>query len=104
MADTIQWPGISGKSYKYWIHPLGTSFKDEPGNYIFAKKNASGKWVPVYIGQTKSLRDRLSNHNEEPCAKKHGATHIHTHTSGAEDERLVEESDLVKKWSPPCNG
>lgn len=100
---TIAWTGKSGKKYNYWIHPIGTEFKDSPGNYIFAKETHPGHWTPVYIGQTNSLKTRLSNHEKESCAKRHGATHIHAHTSGSEQSRLEEEEDLITHWKPPCN-
>jgi len=105
MAElTIMWPGASGKEYKYWIAPIDSSFKDEPGNYIFAKETSPGQWTPIYIGETVSLRDSLSNHDKLPCVKRHGGTRIHTHTAaGRQAVRRAEESDLLAKWDPPCN-
>ncbi|WP_324034652.1 hypothetical protein [Aeromonas caviae] len=100
---TILWPGKSGEQYKYWIHPIGTEFKDISGNYIFAKETSPGKWWPVYIGQTNSLSTRLAHHEKEACAKSNGATHIHAHTSGNEATRLAEEKDLIVNWKPVCN-
>lgn len=102
-TQTINWPGQSGKEYTYWIYPAGASFKDAPGNYIYAKQTKPGYWSPLYIGQTNSLATRLSNHEKETCAKRNGATHIHAHTSGGEPERLAEEKDLIVRWKPPCN-
>jgi len=38
MAEqTIIWRGASGKGYKYWTSDMDSSFKDAPGNYVFAK-------------------------------------------------------------------
>ena len=100
----INWQGQSGRTYGYWIYPLGTNFKDEPGNYIYAKQTEPNRWRPVYIGQTVSLRDRLADHEKEACAKRNGATHIHVHlTTGGEAARRAEESDLIAKWQPACN-
>jgi hypothetical protein len=100
----IYWKGKSGAKYGYWIHPIGTEFKDAPGNYIYAKETEPRKWRPVYIGQTSSLRDRLADHEKESCAKRNGAMHIHAHTSSnSEDTRRSEESDLISKWNPACN-
>ncbi len=100
----IYWEGISGKKYGYWIYPIGASFKDEPGNYIYAKETSPNRWRAIYIGQTSSLKDRLADHEKEACAKRNGATHIHAHTSSnSEDVRRSEEEDLIKKWDPPCN-
>jgi len=101
---TINWPGQSGKQYKYWIHAIGTTFKEEPGNYIYAKETQPGSWKSCYIGQTKNLNERLEGHEKEACAKKQGATHIHAHTTGnGEAGRRTEEKDLILKWQPPCN-
>ncbi len=49
-APTIMWPGLSAKEYKYWIYPIGVSFKEKPGNYIFAKETKPGSWPSRYIG------------------------------------------------------
>jgi hypothetical protein len=106
MADAplINWLGNSGKSYQYWIYPIGTEFKEEPGNYIFAKETSPSKWSPCYIGQTDNLDRRLGDHEKEACAKRQDATHIHTHLSpGGETIRKTEEKDLILKWKPPCN-
>lgn len=102
--STIMWPGLSGKEYKYWIHPISTSFKEEPGNYAFAKETRPGYWSPCYIGQTENLGQRLGNHEKEACVKRNGATHIHAHvTAGGEVARRAEENDLILRWDPPCN-
>ena len=101
---TIQWPGKSGTSYRYWIYSIGLSFKEEPSNYIFAKQTSPGHWLPSYIGQTENLDQRPGDQEKESCARRNGATHIHAHlTSGGEDIRRAEEEDLIRKWKPPCN-
>ena len=103
-APTIMWPGQSGKQYQYWIYLIGTSFKEEPGNYIFAKETSTGRWTPCYIGQTENLNQRLGDHEKEACAERHGATHIHVRlNNGGKAARCAEEADLIKKWKPPCN-
>jgi len=102
--QTIMWPGASGKDYRYWISNMDTSFKEEPGNYIFAKEVSPNRWTPVYIGETKSLKDRLPNHEKLAFVKRYGGTHVHTHTTpGGEEARKAEEADLLEKWDPPCN-
>ncbi len=106
MADTptIDWAGKSGKTYRYWIHPISTSFKAVAGNYIFAKETQPGYWKPIYIGQTGDLSERFDNHHAMPCIKRNGATHIHAHTQSDKQTRLDEETDLVAKLNPSCNG
>lgn len=103
-APTINWPGQSGKKYQYQIYPIGTSFKEEAGSYIYAKEASPEHWSPCYIGQTENLNQRLRNHEKEACAKKNGATHIHAHLNNkSEADRKAEEKDLIQKWKPPCN-
>jgi len=102
-APKVNWPGKSGKTYEYYVHPIGTAFVSKPGNYIYAA-SAGGKWKACYIGQTKDLKERLADHEKEACAKRHGATHIHAHvTTGGEVVRKAEEKDLILAHQPPCN-
>ena len=106
MADTVKWIGASGESYTYWVHPVGEDFKDEPGNYIFAKV-VGGKWSAIYIGETASLKKRPlgPGHEKWNCAERNGVTHIHAHTTpGGVAARQDEESDLLANRNPPCNG
>lgn len=105
MADTeISWEGQSGKDYVYWVHRIGTYFNDEPGNFIYAKEVESDSWVAIYIGHTPSLQDQLADPEKDACAKQHGATHVHVHTTrSGEARRAAEQADLVAKWTPACN-
>jgi hypothetical protein len=102
-ATKCNWAGKSGKTYEYYVYPIGANFKEEPGNYIFCKLNASGQWAPQYIGQTKNLNQRLGDHEREACAKRNGATHILAHLNPTEAARLAEEKDLIERYNPPCN-
>jgi hypothetical protein len=101
---TIEWPGLSGNSYRYEIYRIGTPLKALGGNYVFAKETSPGRWTPVYIGQTANLSERFDNHHKAACVKRHGATHIHVHLELSERKRLDEETDLCRRWNPPCNG
>mgnify|MGYP001565336527 CR=1 FL=1 len=103
-TSTIDWPGQSGRTYRYWIYELPPNLKAAPGNYIFAKESSPSRWTPVYAGETEDLSERFNDHHKMPCIKRNGATHIHAHLNDSEDARLDEEADLIAKWSPPCNG
>ena len=92
--------------HRYWMYPISEmdNFVAKPGNYIFAKHSVDSAF-PIYIGQTGDLSERFDGHHKMPCIKRNGATHIHVHTSSSdEDVRKREESDLIRKWNPPCNG
>ena len=106
MADPIEWEGKSGTKYKYWITSLSATFKAEPGNYIFAREGPPNNFEAVYIGETGDLNRRLNvdDHEKIPCTRENGATHIFTHTNDrGEESRKAEETDLINKWSTPCN-
>ena len=103
-TPTILWAGQSGRSYTFWIYPIGTNFCDKPGNYVYSRQTQPGMWSPVYVGQTENLNDRLSNHEKELHAIRNGATHIHAHVNnGTKQDRLDEETDLIRRWHPVCN-
>lgn len=103
-TKTILWTGKSGAQYKYWIYKLPPDFKAQPGNYVFAKETKPGSWAPVYIGQTNDLSERFDDHHQAGCIRRNGATHIHVHLNKSKQARLDEESDLIARWNPPCNG
>ncbi len=87
--------------YAYWVYPINTAFKDEPGNYIYAKRNSAGQWQPVYIGQSTSLSQRLGSPDAEKTAIRFGATHILAHLNSDERARKDEEADLITSLVPP---
>lgn len=104
MVRTCKWIGASRKEYIYNIHPIDTNWNDVAGNYIFAKETSPRSWDAVYIGETVSFSDRLPNHNELPCIRRNGGTHIHTHVNEDSDARIEEEADLLANHNTPCNG
>ncbi|MFY9780110.1 MAG: hypothetical protein WAJ85_06330 [Candidatus Baltobacteraceae bacterium] len=104
MADTAAWPGVSGKEYVYWVTPIGTPLKAEPGNYVFAKQGPNGKWYAVHIGETEDLSAPLLDPDAEECIRRNGATHLHTHTAvGPRQVRQREATDLKLRWRPKCS-
>ncbi|MEK6746755.1 MAG: hypothetical protein AABY33_06965 [Pseudomonadota bacterium] len=104
-TKTIIWTGQSGKEYQYWIYPINTSFNAKSGNYCFSKETSSGYWTPLYFGESEDLSGRFDNHHKIDMAIRRGATHIHAHVNnGSKIARINEETDLIRKWNPPCNG
>ena len=100
IIETVELRGGSGQ-YTYWAYPINTTFKDEPGNYIYAKRNSAGGWQAVYIGQTASLSQRLASFDAEQAAIRFGATHILAHLNQDERARKKEETDLINSLVPP---
>ncbi len=85
---TIDWPGKSGKTYRYWIYKIGTPLKADGGNYIFTKQTAPNRFFPIYIGQTEDLDIRFDNHHKKDCISRAGATHIHAHLVAREEHPI----------------
>jgi hypothetical protein len=103
-SSSINWPGQSGTQYPYEIHPLDTQFQAVPANYIYAGQSEDGTWVPIYIAQTRALKQRLEGHVSLADASAQGATHIHVHLSTTgQGARCSEEHDLLERWHPVCN-
>jgi hypothetical protein len=104
--ETVTWKGASGGEYRYWVHPIGTMFKNDPGNYAFAKRNGVGSATPIYFGEAESLKKRLNDsvHERLECARRNGANVVCAHlTAGDRQVRLDEEADLRARWDPVCN-
>lgn len=104
MGNKCKWIGASGKEYLYDIYPIDADWNDVAGNYIFAKETSPHNWEAVYIGETESFKDRLPNHNELPCIRRNGGTHIHVRVNKDSLTRKAEETDLIATGKPPCNG
>jgi len=97
---TCVWTGKSGIEYEFFIYTLPASLNTgQDGNYIYAKKNAAGRWVPVYIGQG-DLGERCGvAHHKAACIQKKGATHFHCHLNGDENRRRAEEVDILARYA-----
>jgi hypothetical protein len=100
----IRWSGRSGRNYGYWIYPIDAKFRKIAGNSVFAKKDANGKWIPIYVGQTRNFDAGLADRDGENLAKMSGATHVHVHFSSPDEPRRIKEvKDIVEQWKPECN-
>ena len=90
MADTVDWPGASRKTYPYWFasEMQNPCMKQEGGNYMFVTQRTDG-WHPLYIGQTKNLDNRLTNHPELACVCRNNGTHLMAHTTPAGESAPV---------------
>jgi len=96
---TCDWRGRSGQVYQFYIYALPASFaENQPGNYIYTKRDSAGNWVPIYIGQG-DLNDRANNHHQSLCIRQKGGTHFHCHKNSSEQNRLNEEADLLANYT-----
>ena len=107
--NTINAKGKSGVVYKFVLNSKPTLFRNLPGVYIFIRME-SNQLVPLYIGQTKNLENRIGllqfkEHHQYECINKNGYTHIATLiVYGGKQKRLDIETDLRNYYvSSTCN-
>ena len=97
-ADFEAWRGASGILYPYAIveigqHPPPATY----GNYIFAKRNRSGKWVVVFAGHGDlELLTDLDQHALRNVIRRRGATHVHLHENPSMTSRMIERMDILE--------
>ena len=102
--------GLVGKKtgkHSFNIYDMKTALDSVGGIYIVTKrsKNNEGKYEHkvIYIGETKNLKDRFSNHHRQSCFDKNNSNCICFLQEENESKRLEIEKDLIETVSPPCN-
>ncbi len=98
--ETCTWVGRSGTKYTYYVYPRHPSINEgQDGNYIYAKKNCDGCWVPVYLGEGDLSKRATPDHHRIHCIDSHGATHVHLHLNAKKEDRRAEEKDLLANYT-----
>jgi hypothetical protein len=104
---SIDLEGESARVYTFNIYPVDTEFKDIGAVYVFTRavSNSQGGNVHsiLYVGQTSELGTRLSNHHKGDCVERNGANRICVRVTTNQNDRLVIEDDLCKRYQPTCN-
>jgi hypothetical protein len=108
LDNTIILVGKSGNKYDFTIYSLNTSFNDVGAVYVFThaapKPTGGHSHSLIYVGQTGTLRTRLSNHHQRYCIDRYSANRICVMAETNEARRLAIEKDLIDNYHPPCNG
>ena len=93
------WTGASGQQYEYeiWTLPAERDLKPD-GNYIYARRNQGGRWVPIYIGEGNLAERASDSHHKARCIKQKGATHFHCGLNSTLAARRAEEQDLLARY------
>ena len=90
------WKGASGNSYPYQAVEIGSIPNTAYGNYIFARRDADGRWEAIYIGQGDlSVRTDLAQHHMRDLIQRRGATHVHFRENPSLPDRMIERADLL---------
>ena len=94
-------------TYAFEVYTTDTIFNSVGAVYIFSKRivglDGKGTHTFLYIGQTNSLRERISNHERLPCVRRHGVNCICVHRDGDANSRQHKEIDLLSVNKTPCN-
>ena len=106
MSDALKctWTGKSGTQYIYEIHPIGTKFREVPGNYIFAKESQPGYWSSRYIGQTNNLEKRIKEHKNKTSKSAKYIRYFPSfelvyHEKYPTRKKAMRREAQLKKWS-----
>jgi hypothetical protein len=91
--------------YQFWVYDpaAATTWYDVAGIYIFAGLTPQGYWRAYYIGQARSFRDRIPNHENWLAAVRMGATHVHAMVVPLAANRDTIEAELIAACQPAMN-
>ncbi|MEI9866680.1 MAG: GIY-YIG nuclease family protein [Limisphaerales bacterium] len=89
-------------SYRFSVHSQMADWSHNGGIYIFCGVNPQNQWVPLYIGQADSFRNRIPQHEQWNPAVRRGATHVHA-MALPELQRDWVEQRLIQAYQPHLN-
>ena len=95
--------GRSRRQYQFEVRPRHEPQPAIPGCYIFARKDANGRYSLVYIGHTGDLSERFTNHHKWDCIVRNQATHLCVYFTESTVHARVIEKDLLDNYTTPCN-
>jgi hypothetical protein len=103
MASTYNVTDRFGNRYEYTLCLFDGAWNEIPGIYIFVKWGGTS-WVPLYIGQAESFKNRLcASHECWSKAVALGATHVLARHAPNAMARSSEEQRLIETYNPPLN-
>ncbi|MEI5680651.1 MULTISPECIES: hypothetical protein [unclassified Mesorhizobium] len=98
------WQGSSGYWWIATVLPLGIPALVGPAVYVMVRRDTFGQTMPLYIGQTGNLSDRMAEHlpTKLASALALGGNELHVHLlTQTSDERFAAENDLRRgHWTP----
>ena len=94
-------------AYAFEVYTTNTIFNPAGAVYIFSKRtpspNGTYKHTFLYIGETRSLKDRIPNHEKWHCVRNYGVNCICVHRDNDANSRRQKEIDLLSVNKAPCN-
>ena len=105
ICDVI-FTGASGTKYTFEVYAADTTFNDVSAVYVLTKRtivNGQGSHTMLYIGESKKLGRRLSDHEKWSCVNPLGCNCVCILLVADEETRMAIEQDLRDGNSTPCN-
>lgn len=98
MPNTVKW-----LNHEFHVCLKDANWNNVSGVYIFTGLNRQNQWVPIYLGQADSFRNRIPSHEQWSPAKQLGATHVHARVEPLKANRDQLEKDLIRAYQPQLN-
>ena len=94
-------------TYAFEVYTTDTVFNSVGAVYIFSNRtigsDGTRRHTFLYIGQTRSLNERIPNHEKWHCVRNYGVNCICVHRDNDANSRLHKEIDLLSVNKTPCN-
>ena len=96
---------IKFSGYKFeGPYKRSSTLENRSGVYLILKEVSKNRFRPIYVGESKHVRTRVTNnHEREDCWEKNNFTDYAVHYITGEDNRLAIESEIKKEYEPTCN-
>lgn len=102
-VDQVTAVGASGGKYSFDVYRWGQPFRPLGGVYVVLRRQPSGSYDVLYVGQTGDLSERFDQHHKQSCFDRNQRTHIGVMVEGSEQRRLAIEGDLLGNYKTVCN-
>jgi hypothetical protein len=100
--------GQSGTPYRFKVFPLGTRFRQRSGVFVVANRSRDDdghlQHSVLFVGHTEDFSHPLDGHAKAGDFAEEGANCICVQSDEKAASREKTEKDLVKAFSPKCNG
>lgn len=97
------WTGASGMEYVYQVctYPVSDPPEigaNEPGNFIYAKRDAQRRWIPIFFGRGDLTQVGAFDPQKIKCIESKDATHVHVRVNFDKESRIAEVKDLLANF------
>lgn len=104
MNNIVNWTSPTGEVISFQICSYVGDWNDVGGVYMMCKFDMlKNGWLPSYIGQAASFKNRLSNHEQWCPSVRLGAQSVLAVVEPSKSKRDALERMLIQRFNPPLN-